>query len=385
MTSLVGTTGVDTATIVSLDSNVFVGANTGDDVVATDLLAGSLVAESFEVRMGGGDDTFTTTGADTIVGSFISGDGLTLANDGDDDINVGDVFNSEIVGRGGDDDITVDSLFGSTINGNTGIDIIAVTANSSDSFVYGGQGDDIITSAGAQLAMTYNGNKGADSIVLGGAAFTAGSVYGGQGIDFLDADAVVVADDEAGVFMSGDIGNDIVIGSDGEDTINGGAGDDHLDAGTGADTIDGGAGDDTIDGGTGGDVITTGAGNDVVLLTLGDSVLDADDEGFDTITDFSANTAVGAEDINGDIIDLTTTAFAGYTFEGIFDASGDGLGVDLAAIVGVLGEGAVEGVTLRAGAYAGNYLVIGGGLADDNVIKMDTSIVALTDAAFTGA
>ena len=57
MTSLVGTTGVDTATLVTLESNTFVGANTGDDNVAlTQSTAGQNL--NYEVRMGGGDDTF---------------------------------------------------------------------------------------------------------------------------------------------------------------------------------------------------------------------------------------------------------------------------------------------------------------------------------------
>ena len=84
ITSLVGTTGTDVAAIFTLPEDVFIGGNTGDDVVDIDLIP-TAIASNYEVRMGGGDDTFVvgdiinpSTGV--ITDSFLSLDGEVLAN-----------------------------------------------------------------------------------------------------------------------------------------------------------------------------------------------------------------------------------------------------------------------------------------------------------------
>ncbi len=392
VTSLVGTTGVDIATIVTLESNVFIGGNTANDVVTTALGTGGNNLTNYDVRMGGGDDTFTL--GNTLLNSIISLDGTTLANDGNDTFNGGGnlIVNSEVVGRGGNDNLQNLALNGSTVNGNTGDDTISVAASSA-SFVYGGQGTDTITTTAASSAVFINGNKGSDFITLGAFAFAAGSVYGGNGNDTITAAAVTVAaPTNAGVLLSGDIGDDTITGSTGIDTINGGDGSDVINGGTGADLIDGGSGDDNITGAAGADVLTGGAGSDAFAGYATASVAGVaagSNTGFDTITDFAASTNPVAT-ANGDRF-AVGAALAAVTTTTVIAAGsvGSASGLDLNAILttafaglNAAGGAAQYGtITITAGAtnagIAGNYVVINSdGLAGfgatDSVIKVNT-------------
>jgi len=410
VTSLVGTTGIDTATLVTLDSNVFIGANTGDDTITTALGTGGNNISGMNARLGGGDDTFTQ--GDTILNSFISLDGETLANDGNDTFTAGGatnlIINSEIVGRGGNDDIgaTGAGLFlsGSTVNGNTGLDDIFID-QSSASFVYGGAETDTITVEGASTALLVNGNKGSDIIAVNAVAFSGGSVYGGAGNDIITMNSTT-----DGVLVSGDKGIDTINTSDGDDTVNGGeegdtintgagtdtidggSGDDTIDAGAGDDTIAGGAGDDTITGGDDADVIDGGAGSDTFVLTdLTDSVLgaasgDDSNEGFDTISNVVWNTgAVGSR--NGDMLDLTTGDGAAVDAIQVVTAGAD-LGSTLSTVTGIA-AGDIARVTITGvSSFSGNYLIIddasaasaGFDFATDAVIKVNTLAGLTTDA-----
>ena len=391
VTSLVGTTGVDTATLVTLESNTFVGANTGDDSITVTLGTGASRVSDYTVRLGGGDDTFGFGAATTVLNSFISLDGETLANDGNDTYTGnGLIINSEIVGRGGNDTFTGLQLSGSAVNGNTGDDNITVGASSTSS-VYGGQGLDVINVTGNSAAMMINGNKGRDQISLGavGAAITfTGSVYGGNGNDTITSTNVTVAAaTSTGVFFSGDLGDDNITGTGGVDTINGGDGADILGGGAGADTISGGAGDDTITAGAGADTVSGGAGNDVFAIGATDSILAANaSTGFDEITDFSANTAAAGAAVNGDTLDLAALGGGGYALGGangsIYTSTAANLDADLTAAeaAGFLGAlanaGDISAVIIRGSAWAGNYIVQGdataGYDAGDTVIKVSS-------------
>ena len=396
MTSLVGTTGVDLATIVTLESNTFVGGNTGDDNVALTLGTAGQNASNYEVRMGGGDDTFTLN--NTLLSSFIEMDGLTATNAGNDTFDGTNdlIINSEIRGMAGSDTFTNLALNGSTVNGNAGDDRLT-TGASSASFVYGGQGTDVITvGAGTTAsAMMLNGNRGSDTIVVGdGAAVNAaaadtafsGSIHGGNGNDTINAIDTQVAGDlvtSTGVFISGDIGNDGIVGTFGVDTINGGDGDDTIDAGSGADIIDGGAGDDGITGGAGADVITTGTGNDAVTVASGSALLTnaTANAGFDTITDFTVNTG-GAGARNGDRILFGAAVNTVRAVDNIDGTATTSLGNALAGI-NFAAAGDLARVTITgAVSWSGNYLVYNAAgaavfdVAADDVVKVNT---------FTGA
>ena len=394
ITSLVGTTGIDIATIVTLSDNVFVGGNTGDDVVTTALGTGGNNLSGYSVRMGGGDDTFTL--GDTLLNSFVSLDGETIANDGNDTFTgAGNlIIGSEVVGRGGNDQFTNLALSGSTVNGNSGDDTITIGASSA-STVYGGQGTDTISTAANTASLLISANKGSDGITLGAFGFASGSVYGGNGNDTINANAVTDAAGAAlgvtaaGVLLSGDLGNDAITGSTGIDTINGGDGTDTILAGTGADVVNGGADADAITGNAGADVLTGGTGNDrFILAALTDATLTSatSNTGFDTITDFTANTGPVAATINGDRIQL---GGAVGTIGGASSRVGTtSLAADLAAEVTFAGAVRdVDLVTITGPvAWAGNYLVVNGAadntfdFAADAVIKLNT-LAGLDDAA----
>jgi len=378
VTSLVGTTGVDTATVVTLDSNVFVGGNTGNDTLITALGTGGNNLSSYNVRMGGGDDQFTAN--NTLLNSFVSLDGETLANDGNDTYTGGGslIISSEIVGRGGNDTFTGMNLNGSTLNGNTGIDTITL-GSSATSFVYGGADTDTITVGGNSSALLVNGNKGTDNITVNNVTFSSSSVYGGAGND-----TITVNSTTDGILVSGDKGVDNITTAGGDDTINGGDNNDTIIAAAGVDTIDGGAGNDAITGGTGADVIAGGAGNDVFTIGAGDAALSATapSSGFDTISDFVANTQTVAAGLTGDRINFATATGA-YTAVAGAVSGGVSLTADLAAqeVAGTAFGGANNdymGTTITgAVAWAGNYIVYdtdnnGVVNAGDDVVKVNT-------------
>ena len=391
VTSLVGTTGVDTATIVALESNSFIAGNTGNDIINLDLGTAGQIASNYEVRMGGGEDTFELN--NVLLDSFVELDGLTADNSGDDTFtgNSELIVNSEIRGMGGDDAFTNLALSSSTVNGNAGDDTIGVVA-SSTSFVYGGQGEDEINVTANSAEMTINGNKGDDVIRAGNlAAITfTGSVYGGAGDDTITTNVTIAAATDTGAFFSGDLGDDNITATGGVDTINGGDGDDIINAGAGADVIDGGAGVDQITGAAGADVMTGGAGNDrFILAALTDAVLTSgtSNTGFDTITDFTANTEALAADIDGDRIQVGGAI--GTLGAASSRAGTTNLATDLLAEVTFAGAARdVDLVTITGDvAWAGNYVVVNGAadatydFAADAVIKID-SFAGITAEAF---
>ena len=366
ITSLVGSTGVDVATLVTLSENVFIGGNTGNDTITTALGTGGNNLTGFNVRMGGGDDTYTS--GDNILNSFISLDGETLANDGNDTFAGGGaggntIINSEIVGRGGNDVFQALAVSSSTVNGNTGNDQITFTG-STNSTLLGGQGSDTITStagaAGASTSMTINGNRGGDTLTLLGSGYT-GTVFGGQGDDTINANAVTTAAAAAlaatatGVTLNGDLGSDNITGTTGIDTINGG---------DGADTIDGGTGANIITGGAGADIFTVNEGTDG-LMAAGTST------GFITISDFGATAAAATTDtLNMDTAGGTITNNAAAASGGV------SLFADLVAnAAGLAADGDVDTVTITgAVAWAGNYLVLEDGTAVAGFDVADTVI-----------
>ena len=93
------------------------------------------------------------------------------------------------------------------------------------------------------------------------------TVFGGAGNDTISLDGA--GGGTVGVYISGDLGNDVITAGAGADTILGGAGDDNITAAAGADSIVGGAGADTIATGAGNDTVTGGAGADAITLAGG--------------------------------------------------------------------------------------------------------------------
>lgn len=417
VTSLVGTSGIDVATIVTLANKVFVGGQQANDTIFVNLSTGSDVVTAYTVNGGAGDDIINSS--NTVLDSIFNGDGGTgvAGNDtlafggllinsqvnaggGNDTINVFSGFNnssldagdgndvisgsnfnsSNVLGNSGNDVITLGGALGSsTVNGNAGDDSITISGTVDSSFIYGGQGTDLISSFANASSLVINGNKGSDTINLGAAAFVASTVFGGQGNDTINAMNVtnstggVLLGTAAGATLSGDFGDDSVYGTNGIDTVSGGDG------------------DDTIRGSFGGDIITGGTGSDLfnyintVEATVNGSI------GFDTITDFVANTSAGSP-FNGDRFDIFNPAAGIQAFGNIGTNFGGAttLAAALTNLMGGLAANRVGLVTLTADAigasYAGNYLVVNDGTngylnTTDAVVKLNT-LAGITAATF---
>ncbi len=386
VTSLVGTSGIDVATIVTLASNVFVGGQGANDVVTVQLATGGNVVTGYTVNGGAGDDNLTFNSS--LLGSTVNGDGGT-GTAGNDLLTFNQiVINSAVAAGSGNDVITgLNGFNGSTVNGNAGVDIIRV-GPSAASFIYGGQDTDTITIEGNSSSILVNGNKGSDTItvnpfLIAPFTFASSSIYGGAGNDTIRAAFVLPGATTPGAFLSGDLGDDTVFGTGGLDTIEGGDGADAVIGNDGADIINGGAGNDTISGGLKADVLTGGGGTNTFNYTfLLDATVDGS-TGFDTITDFVANTNAVTRD--GDVLDVNVLP-ANPPFIAAFTNNTNAFGATnlagaLTNILGGLGVDGIALVTLTPAAvgasYAGNYIVINDGTAGyqntaDAVIKVNT-------------
>jgi Ca2+-binding RTX toxin-like protein len=417
VTSLVGTSGIDVATIVTLASKVFVGGQQANDNIQVNLSTGGDVVTAYTVNGGAGDDIIRSS--NTVLDSIFNGDGGTgvAGNDtitfdrllinsqvnaggGNDTINVFSGFNNSSLDAGDGNDVfdgynlnssnvlanngnDVINLFGSlgssTVNGNAGDDSIKIQGNADSSFIYGGQGTDTIMYEAISSNVLINGNKGSDTITIKSAGFAASTVYGGQGNDIINAKDVLAVGGTsllgtaAGATLSGDFGDDTVYGT------------------TGIDTIGGGDGEDSIRGNLGGDVITGGMGSDVFNYEITTEATVNGSTGFDTITDFVANTSAGAP-FNGDRFDIFNPAAGIQTFgsQGTNVGGATTLAAALTNVMGGLASFRVGLVTLTADAigasYAGNYLVVNDGTngylnTTDAVVKLNT-LAGITAATF---
>jgi Ca2+-binding RTX toxin-like protein len=81
----------------------------------------------------------------------------------------------------------------------------------------------------------------------------------------------------------GNNGDNYLAGGDGNDVLEGGVGNDQLKGDGGADTLRGGEGDDRLEGNAGDDRLEGGAGNDTYILEVGDSVIELEGGGSDTV------------------------------------------------------------------------------------------------------
>jgi Ca2+-binding RTX toxin-like protein len=197
--------------------------------------------ERVEVRLQGGNDTFSAPGVAAPVLLVVRG------GDGDDhitggagnDILWGDDGNDVIDGGPGDD----------TIQGNAGTDSLSGGAGNDTLQAFVGQGND-----------TSVGGPGDDTLELSGTiASETFTVLDGPNVQVLVSPGAEIQ--TANTVEIIDLGLNF-----GDDTVNGGAtslslhvhgqeGNDHITGGSGNDILDGGPGDDVIEGGDGDDVI----------------------------------------------------------------------------------------------------------------------------------
>ena len=366
-----------------------VKAGAGDDLVRSGL---------------GNDDVYGGTGKDTLFGG--DGNDLLLGEDGSDVLN-GDLGNDTLSGGAGDDTLNGgagnDNLGGGigndlitggdgndTAEGGDGDDVIDTsgktplndylvfpaipadpTPNDDRDLVFGGQGNDIITTG--DDADTIDGGTGNDTIfagldadlITGGlgndsidAGLGADTVDSGDGDDYVNAGIDAFSDyanEPFGLFggiqdpnpndgrdlVYGGLGNDTIITGDDADTIYGGVGADQILAGIDDDFVEGGDGNDTINAGHGSDTVYGGLGNDSINGGTGYPQLDIPDatdpnpnNGIDLLFGGAGNDIILGEDdddtLNGDT--GNDTLYGGIDEDTLFG------GLDVDALYG--GDGA---------------------------------------------
>jgi serralysin len=248
--TLIGGVG-DDVYILNLDySNVFEGANEGQDTVFTDLPS-YMIPNNIEFLYGtkqGSQQLYGNESVNYIISSNFSdilvlGDGNDggTSNGGNDYIYCG---NGDDIASGGNG---VDVILGEEGNDklNGGIDQDYIYGGNGKDLIYGGDGVDVLL--GETGSDTIFGDQGGDYL------------YGGEGNN---------------VFYGGE-GNDIIVGGvddetaygdDGQDYFYMNSGNDYMIGGLGVDVMLGESGNDIFDGGEDVDYIFLGSGIDTVII-----------------------------------------------------------------------------------------------------------------------
>ena len=297
-----------------------------------------------------GDDTFYTTGTESV---FLSGGegGDTLAGGNGNDWIIGGTGADQLMGGAGNDIFYIDAR-DTVIQGGEGQDIAIVATNqaitldlglSKLEMALGNDSNDTFTNSSI-FRVTIDGGKGDDTI-KGGAGDDV--LIGGEGSDRLQGN---LGNDNLG----GSDGNDTLDGNQGDDTLTGSNGNDLLNGQEGKDSINGNDGNDTLSGGDDNDILCGGEGNDFLNGSAGDDSLNGD-IGIDIL-----NGGDGNDTLNGG--DGDDTLNGGNDYDRIFG----GIGQD--SINGGLGNDNVEGGEGEDTITGSNGDdTINGGLGDDNL------------------
>ncbi|RZJ43525.1 MAG: hypothetical protein EON86_05055, partial [Brevundimonas sp.] len=295
--TLEGTAGNDTL-IGGSGDNTLSGGD-GDDI-----LIGGPGAD----RMDGGDGTdtadFTNAGAGVFV-TLAGTIGIVGESDGDRYFNIenvtGSAYNDVLIGNGGDN----------VLIGGEGDD--TVIGFDGDNTLDGGEGADMVEYANSASGVTVN-------------LATGVAVHGG-GTDTLISIESVVGSDFA----------DELIGNDANNYIRAFAGDDLIDGAMGNDTMDGGLGDDTY-----------------LVDSEFDSVIEAENEGVDTVRS-SASTYTLGENVEN-LIAIATgsqTLIGNATNNVITGRTGDDV---------LAGRGGVDSLNGGAGVDTADYSLAAAGV-----------------------
>ena len=282
------------------------------------------------IDAGQGDDIiYAGDGDDTINAGY--GDDVVYGGNGNDTIYAGDFGKTTIIGGAGDDELysaSQNSRSNETTyvyNLGDGNDIIHTGIN--DDYIQFGDGitkDSVMfTAVGYDLLITF---KDADGSILVKDFSNRRPV---DAINFADGTSYNQNDITSLLTTHGTNENDTLNGSTQSEKIYGYDGDDYIDANSGNDTIYGGNGNDTIYGGSGDNLIYGGDGNDYIEAgSSGHSIL-IGGNGDDILVGESQNSKAS-----------TTTYVYNY---------GDG------------NDSIING-------YGSNYLELGEGFTNDNVI-----------------
>jgi Ca2+-binding RTX toxin-like protein len=246
------------------------GNNLGTDTTITgvgfsgDVRHGAIFRDTQPVRI-----AYQST-ADAFVQEYENTLSITLGNGGDVLQILGSGSNLRVVLNGVVTNYPADEFIGVVITGGDGNDYIRVKNTTLPVSVFGGAGNDTITTAEGNDYV--EGGLGNDAINLGdGDDYAIGNdetdtLYGGNGNDTLTGGP-------GRNLMFGEAGDDLLGGGNRPDTMYGGPGNDRLLGRQGGDALFGEDGDDTLDGGTGNDGILGGKGNDLMIGGPGNDTL----------------------------------------------------------------------------------------------------------------
>ncbi|MFC0409466.1 Hint domain-containing protein [Roseomonas elaeocarpi] len=210
------------------------------------------------------------------------------------------------------------------------------------------------TLIGGNGSDTLNGGDGND-LIIGGSGSTLAA----------DASLLGIAQVNVGLDLSL-----LSASGDSNDSLIGGAGNDTMFGDAGNDTLLGGAGDDVLDGGAGIDSMVGGAGNDLYLTdNPSDVVVEAANEGIDTVNTTASNYTLGANVENLTFVGTGTITGNGNELNNVI--TGNGTSNYLSGLAGA--------DTLVGG--AGND-TLDGGTGDDSMAGGSGNDTYYTDSAF---
>ena len=271
-----GIVGHDTADhlTAAAEGSLLVGAGGNDTLVGgegNDWLQGNAGADT--ILGGGGSDILVVDADDFATGEVDGGAGFDVAIvSGDTGVTVDLAAHGleAILGGGGDDTFS-----------SSGTESVVMFGEGGSDTLTGGAGNDLLS--GGDGADTLRAGAGDDVLFVDADDFATGAVDGGAGEDiaFVEGDTGVTVDlathnlevlfgsegddtlstsGATGVLIDGGAGNDTITGSAANDSLFGSAGDDTLIGSGGNDILDGGAGTDTLRGGSGNDQYRFGRG-----------------------------------------------------------------------------------------------------------------------------
>lgn len=256
--TLNGGAGADTM-LGGTGNDTYIVDNTGDVVTENANEGTDWVQSTISYTLSNHVENLQLTGT-----AAINGTGNELNN-----ILMGNAGNNRLEGKGGNDIYTVNStgdvIIEQLLNGGT--DTIYTTA----SITMAANVENLVVDLSAGLTVTGNEQN---NLMMGNAV--ANTIKGGKGNDNINGaggddtlwgDTSLISGSNATHVSGG--GNDTLWGGDGADRLMGESGNDVLYGDSGNDNLDGGYGNDTLRGGDGADTLTGGLGNDVLYGGLG--------------------------------------------------------------------------------------------------------------------